>query len=94
MRNILSALDIGTSKTCALVAEMGDTNGPLSRQRLLLEAARRDNLTLWELCLLNAGPRGHLLAIGTPVQIADVMEEWFLGDAADGFNILPPFFPN
>ncbi|MGE0420402.1 MAG: LLM class flavin-dependent oxidoreductase, partial [Acetobacteraceae bacterium] len=43
------------------VPEMGDTNGPLSRQRLLLEAARRDNLTLWELCLLNAGPRGHVL---------------------------------
>ena len=50
---------------------MGDTNGPLSRQRLLLEAARRDGLTLWQLCLLNAGPRGHLLTIGTPQQIAD-----------------------
>src|SRR5215475_13437429 len=37
------------------VPEMGDTNGPLSRQRLLLEAGRRDGLTLWELCLLNAG---------------------------------------
>ncbi len=60
------------------VPEMGDTNGPLSRQRLLLEAARRDKLTLWELCLLNAGPRGHLLTIGTPSQIADVMEHWFL----------------
>jgi N-acetyl-S-(2-succino)cysteine monooxygenase len=75
------------------VPEMGDTNGPLSRQRLLLEAARRDNLTLWELCLLNAGPRGHLLTIGTPAQIADVMEEWFLGDAADGFNVMPAWLP-
>jgi alkanesulfonate monooxygenase len=75
------------------VPEMGDTNGPLSRQRLLLEAARRDNLTLWELCLLNAGPRGHLLAIGTPAHIADVMEEWFLGDAADGFNVMPAWLP-
>jgi FMN-dependent oxidoreductase (nitrilotriacetate monooxygenase family) len=75
------------------VPEMGDTNGPLSRQRLLLEAARRDNLTLWELCLLNAGPRGHLLAIGTPAHIADVMEEWFRGDAADGFNVMPAWLP-
>jgi N-acetyl-S-(2-succino)cysteine monooxygenase len=75
------------------VPEMGDTNGPLSRQRLLLEAARRDNLTLWELCLLNAGPRGHLLAIGTPAQIADVMEDWFRNGAADGFNVMPAWLP-
>ena len=75
------------------VPDMGDTNGPLSRQRLLLEAARRDNLTLWELCLLNAGPRGHLLAVGTPSQIADVMEEWFLNGAADGFNVMPAWLP-
>jgi alkanesulfonate monooxygenase len=75
------------------VPEMGDTNGPLSRQRLLLEAARRDKLTLWELCLLNAGPRGHLLTIGTPSQIADVMEHWFLNGAADGFNVMPAWLP-
>ncbi|MGE0223461.1 MAG: LLM class flavin-dependent oxidoreductase [Acetobacteraceae bacterium] len=75
------------------VPDMGDTNGPLSRQRLLLEAARRDNLTLWELCLLNAGPRGHLLTIGTPGQIADVMEHWFLNGAADGFNVMPAWLP-
>ncbi|MFO1086618.1 MAG: LLM class flavin-dependent oxidoreductase [Reyranellaceae bacterium] len=75
------------------VPEMADTNGPLSRQRLLLEAARRDKLTLWELCLLNAGPRGHVLAIGTPRQVADVMEEWFVNHAADGFNVMPAWLP-
>lgn len=75
------------------VPEMADTNGPLSRQRLLLEAARRDKLTLWELCLLNAGPRGHLLAIGTPGQVADVMEYWFRNGAADGFNVMPAYLP-
>ena len=75
------------------VPELADTNGPLSRQRLLLEAARRDKLTLWELCLLNAGPRGHLLTIGTPGQIADVMEHWFRNGAADGFNVMPAWLP-
>ncbi len=75
------------------VPDMADTNGPLSRQRLLLEAARRDNLTLWELCLLNAGPRGHLLTIGTPTQIADMMEHWFRNGAADGFNVMPAWLP-
>jgi FMN-dependent oxidoreductase (nitrilotriacetate monooxygenase family) len=75
------------------VPEMADTNGPLSRQRLLLEAARRDKLTLWELCLLNAGPRGHLLTVGTPRQIADVMEHWFKNGACDGFNVMPAWLP-
>ena len=75
------------------VPEMADTNGPLSRQRLLLEAARRDKLTLWELCLLNAGPRGHLLTIGTPAQIVDVMEHWFRNGACDGFNVMPAWLP-
>jgi FMN-dependent oxidoreductase (nitrilotriacetate monooxygenase family) len=75
------------------VPDMGDTNGPLSRQRLLLDAARRENMTLRELCLHNAGPRGHLLAIGTAEQIADVMEHWFKGGAADGFNVMPAWLP-
>ena len=75
------------------VPDMADTNGPLSRQRLLLEQARRDNLTFWELCLANAGPRGHALSIGTPSQVADEMEHWFKDGAADGFNVMPAWLP-
>ena len=29
----------------------------------------------------------------TPEQIADQLEEWFINDAADGFNIMPPYLP-
>ena len=75
------------------VPEMADTNGPLSRQRLLLEQARRDKLTFWELCLANAGPRGHALSVGTPSQVADEMEHWFKDGAADGFNVMPAWLP-
>ena len=28
--------------------------------------------------------------VGTPEQIADLIEDWFVNDAADGFNIMPP----
>ena len=75
------------------VPELPDTNGPLSRQRLLLEQAKRDKLTLWQLCLANAGPRGHVLSIGTPQQVADEMEHWFKDGAADGFNVMPAWLP-
>ena len=73
--------------------DLGVTNGPRSRQALLLEAARRDSLTLRQLCELNAGPRGHLMICGTPAQIADEMEHWFRNGAADGFNVMPAWLP-
>jgi FMN-dependent oxidoreductase (nitrilotriacetate monooxygenase family) len=64
-----------------------------SRAALLMEMARRDKLTLRELYYRVAAARGHLLLVGTPVQIADVLERWFKAGAADGFNVMPPFFP-
>jgi N-acetyl-S-(2-succino)cysteine monooxygenase len=93
LEHTIGVHDLETYPLDGPVPEMADTNGPLSRQRLLLEAARRDKLTLWELCLLNAGPRGHLMAVGTPTQIADVMEHWFRDGAADGFNVMPAWLP-
>jgi alkanesulfonate monooxygenase len=30
--------------------------------------------------------------IGTPAEVADVMENWFTTGACDGFNVLPPYF--
>ena len=32
-------------------------------------------------------------SIGTPEQVADVMEHWFLNGAADGFNVMPAWLP-
>lgn len=37
--------------------------------------------------------QGHRLVIGTPDQIADNMELWFINGAADGFNINADVFP-
>ncbi len=64
-----------------------------SRSALLMEMARRENLTLRQLYYRVAAARGHLLLVGTAVQIADVLERWFRAGAADGFNVMPPFFP-
>src|SRR5262249_47039366 len=40
-----------------------------------------------------AGARGHLVTAGTPEQIADLIQDWFIDGAADGFNIMPPLLP-
>jgi alkanesulfonate monooxygenase SsuD/methylene tetrahydromethanopterin reductase-like flavin-dependent oxidoreductase (luciferase family) len=75
------------------VPELPQTEHLKSRAALLVEMARREKLTLRQLFYRVAAARGHLLLVGSPVQIADVLERWFRSDAADGFNVMPPFFP-
>lgn len=75
------------------VPELPETNSSKSRQKLLLDLARRENLTIRQLYLRIAGARRHYQIVGTPAQIADVMEEWFTTGAADGFNVMPPHLP-
>jgi alkanesulfonate monooxygenase SsuD/methylene tetrahydromethanopterin reductase-like flavin-dependent oxidoreductase (luciferase family) len=70
----------------------GET-GSQTFHKVLFEAARRQNMTLRDLYNLTAAARGHWVLCGTPTHIADTLEEWFTGEAADGFNILPPYFP-
>ena len=56
--------------------------------------ARRENLTVRELLIRLNGSRGHQKLIGTPEQIADVIETWFTTGASDGFNVMPATFPD
>jgi FMN-dependent oxidoreductase (nitrilotriacetate monooxygenase family) len=67
--------------------------GDRSRADLILKFAAEENLTVRQLLSYLGGARGHFTVIGTPEQIADTIEEWFKGGAADGFNVMPPAFP-
>ncbi|MDQ8731978.1 LLM class flavin-dependent oxidoreductase [Bradyrhizobium sp. LHD-71] len=73
--------------------DLPEHDGAKGRTEVILRTARKDNLTLRQLYLQIAVARGHTVVIGTPEKVADTMEEWFVGRAADGFNILPPVFP-
>jgi N-acetyl-S-(2-succino)cysteine monooxygenase len=64
-----------------------------SRAHVLLELARRENMTIRQLYLAASSGRGHRSVIGTPSQIVDTMEEWVDAGAADGFNIIPSHLP-
>jgi FMN-dependent oxidoreductase (nitrilotriacetate monooxygenase family) len=61
--------------------------------RAMLAKARRDRMTWRDLFNLTGAARGHWVVCGTPDAIADTLQEWFEARAADGFNILPPYFP-
>lgn len=71
-----------------------ETNGNQSRRQLIIDLAKREQLTIRELYLRIAGSRGHRIIFGTPEQIADQLEEWITGNAADGFNLMFSHFPN
>ncbi len=64
-----------------------------SRTEVILNLVRRDKPTLRQLLGYLAGARGHFVTAGTPEQIADLIEDWFISGAADGFNVMPPILP-
>ena len=63
------------------------------RVKVMVELARRENLTIRQLYKRVYGQRGHRVVIGTPGEVADALELWFRAGAADGFNLLPLTFP-
>jgi FMN-dependent oxidoreductase (nitrilotriacetate monooxygenase family) len=74
--------------------EIEDKTNPQIRTNIIRDIAARENLhTLREVYERIAGARGHREIVGTPEQIVDQLEEWFLNEGADGFNIMPPTFP-
>jgi FMN-dependent oxidoreductase (nitrilotriacetate monooxygenase family) len=70
-----------------------DIEGHKSRSTLVSNLANGENLTVRQLLGKLGGGRGHRTFTGTPEQLADNLELWFTGGAADGFNIMPPAYP-
>jgi alkanesulfonate monooxygenase len=58
-----------------------------------LAKARQEGLSIRQLYQMVGGGFWSLRAIGTPSDIADLMEEWVTTGAADGFNLQPPCMP-
>src|ERR1700756_4544099 len=75
-------------------ASQFDLDGPLPEipESTASKSARQGALTGRQLAQI-AGGYGGLAMVGTPEMIADQMEEWLLGDACDGFNIMFPWVP-
>src|SRR5258706_6635380 len=70
-----------------------DPNGSKSRLKLVSDLVARERPTLRQLYRQVSTARGHLTTVGMPEQVADVIQAWFEGGAADGFNIMPPILP-
>ena len=96
---------VGLAQLAASLGDLSgyDLDGPVpedkinprmrSRAALMLDMARRGNLTIRQLYLAVAAGNGHNVVIGSATQVADQMQEWFESDAADGFNYVPAALP-
>jgi alkanesulfonate monooxygenase SsuD/methylene tetrahydromethanopterin reductase-like flavin-dependent oxidoreductase (luciferase family) len=75
------------------VPEFPQTNRGQAFSKALLDMARREKMTLRDLYNITAAARGHWVVCGTARKIADIFEEWFASGMADGFVIMPAYFP-
>ena len=87
-------LDLSTYPLDGPLPEVPETNVGKGRQKVVIDLAKREDLTIRQLYKRVVALRAHLTVLGTPVDIADKMEEWFRGGAADGFNIMPALLPS
>ncbi|MFZ2526473.1 MAG: LLM class flavin-dependent oxidoreductase [Rhodococcus sp. (in: high G+C Gram-positive bacteria)] len=67
--------------------------GNKSRYQLVKDLAENEGLTVRQLIGKLGGGRGHRTFAGTAEQVADNLQLWFEQDAADGFNVMPPYLP-
>jgi len=90
----LGHLELGERVPLELFADAGNVlNNNRSRKQVVANIIEREQPTLRELLHRLAGGRGHQVVHGTPVQVADLIQEWFDNGAADGFNVMPPLYP-
>jgi FMN-dependent oxidoreductase (nitrilotriacetate monooxygenase family) len=75
------------------VPDEDQIEGFKSRSSLVARLAHGERLTVRQLLAKLGWGRGHRSFVGTPEQLADTIEQWFRGGAADGFNIMPPALP-
>jgi alkanesulfonate monooxygenase SsuD/methylene tetrahydromethanopterin reductase-like flavin-dependent oxidoreductase (luciferase family) len=75
------------------VPEFPQTDRGQAFSKALFDMARREKMTLRDLYNVTAAARGHWVVYGTAQRIADIFEAWFTGGMADGFVIMPAFFP-
>lgn len=94
LASYLSIKDLSQYPLEGPLPEMPQTEGIQSRQQLIIDLGRRENLSIRQLARHFAGSRGHWQLVGTPVQIADELEKRFRAKAADGFNVMAAFFPD
>ena len=88
-----SHLPLDRPLTVADFPDLSNIETSKSRTEMVINLIKREEITLRELLARFAHIGGHYLFAGTAEQVADLIEDWFLDGAADGFNLMPPLLP-
>lgn len=91
--SVLLGHDISGYDLDGPLPDMPESNASKSGRQKLVELAAREKMTLRQLAQHVGGSFGVLEMLGTPSMIADQMQEWFLGEGCDGFNLMFPYLP-
>lgn len=91
--HISGGLDLRQFPLDGPLPDLPPANTAKGRQDLVVALAKRDNLTLRQVAKRWADGQGHLMKVGTPEQVADMMEEWVNAGACDGFVVKYSHFP-
>lgn len=73
--------------------EVGLTQGGQWVQRQVIAMAREENLSIRQLARRTVVSRASFSLAGTPEQVADMCQSWFMEGAADGLSLAPNYLP-
>ena len=93
VQRLCGDLDIRDFPLDGPLPDLPPSNAAKARQKMMIDLARRDNLSIRQLARRFTFSLGHLVYVGTAKGMADMMQEWFVNDAADGFTMLSPYYP-
>jgi FMN-dependent oxidoreductase (nitrilotriacetate monooxygenase family) len=93
LSRLTGELDIYQFSPDAPLPPLPPSNAAKARQQLIVDLARKENLTIRQVARYLGTSQGHRVLRGSAKTIADSMEEWLLAGACDGFNLLFPYFP-
>lgn len=89
----LAGVDLSGYPLDGPLPDLPEPESGKGRFKQLVELAQRESLSIRQLVLRFSVSKGHIQVVGSPKQVADTMEEWFVARGADGFNVVPPLLP-
>jgi FMN-dependent oxidoreductase (nitrilotriacetate monooxygenase family) len=92
----LSVLPLDEPVPARLLGEVADPSkfpASLGFRESVVRLIENGSLTLRQAVREFSGA-GHRVIVGSPEDVADTIERWFLAGAADGFNLMPDVFPD
>ena len=93
LSHISGGLDLAKFPLDGPLPDLPPSNAAKARQALVVKTARERNMTLREIARHTAAAMGHRVLVGTPEYMADELQSWFEGGAADGFNVICNYYP-